>query len=148
MLTYRIYYAERELKDRGTLLEINPENAMAISQDYVAETEWEEEVEARNAGEALEAFFRDHVKDRSEVRIVEEDGRAQPLSGVEDFDHDRTYIWIEGGKLMEYQGLDEATPGMVPCPLCNGHGEVPEDVAEEFAEVWGEEEGMDTDVRG
>ena len=33
---------------------------------------------------------------------------------------------------MEYQGMDETTPGMVTCPLCGGEGEVEEEIADEF----------------
>jgi hypothetical protein len=47
--------------------------------------------------------------------------------------------------MLEYQGIDEATPGMVTCPLCNGHGEVDQDTAAEFDEVWsGDEEEEET----
>jgi hypothetical protein len=40
---------------------------------------------------------------------------------------------------MEYQGLDEATPGMTACPLCEGAGEVTLEVAEEYLGEYGEE---------
>ena len=146
--TYRVYYAAREPKDSA----FRADAARAyrgVSSDYFAETEWEEEVEARNSEEALEAFFGEHIKDRSEVMLVDEDGEARPLEGLEEYDWERTYIWMEDGKLMEYQGLDEATPGKVTCPLCEGAGEVDEEVAEEFLEEYGEDEGgVDADVQG
>jgi hypothetical protein len=41
---------------------------------------------------------------------------------------------------MEYQGVDEATPGLVTCPLCGGEGEVEESVADEFLADHDEEE--------
>ena len=55
------------------------------------------------------------------------------------YDAAKTYIWIENGKLMEYQGLDEGTPGMVSCPLCEGVGEVTAEVADEYVGEYGEE---------
>jgi len=71
---------------------------------------------------------------------VDETGQSHELQGVEDYDPEKTYIWIEDDKLMEYQGMDEATPGMVTCPLCGGEGEVVAEVAEEFT-AEDEEEG-------
>ena len=61
------------------------------------------------------------------------------------------HIWIDGDLLLEFEGCDEATPGMVSCPLCHGHGEVEDALAREFYEVWneeGREEPVDADVKG
>ena len=71
---------------------------------------------------------------------VDEAGESQEVEGL-DYDPEKAYIWIEGDKLMEYQGMDEATPGMATCPLCGGQGEVVTEVADEFlAQEGGEEE--------
>ena len=96
------------------------------------EVEWEEEVEGRTATEALDAFFREHVADQTHVKRVDERGDVADVEGIGGFDSEITYIWIEDDKLMEYQGMDEATPGMVTCPLCGGEGEVDEAAAEEY----------------
>jgi len=146
MPTYRIYYAELETRDTSgpdaaTLRGLSPP-------ERYSRTEWEDQVDAGDPLGALDIFFREHAGGARNVAWVDDDGEAHPLTGV-DYDPDLTYIWVEDGKLMEYQGYDEATPGMVTCPLCNGHGEVDEDLAAEFAEVWGEEEdGTDADVQG
>jgi hypothetical protein len=134
MPTYRIYYAERQpTEDDRAAFPSGRLGGLGISrQEPYAETEWEEEVEAESEPEALDAFFRRHAPDRSRVRMLDDDGNAQEFEGW-DFDPDATYIWIENDRMMEYQGLDEATPGMVTCPLCNGHGEVDEALAAEFA---------------
>lgn len=142
MPTYRVYYGEIETKDSA-----GPDALRSYmgAQEHVARTEWEDEVDAEDPVGALERFFREHAPDRGRVAWVDEDGEAHPFEGW-DFDPDATYIWTEtaedggGTRLLEYQGIDEATPGMVTCPLCNGHGEVDEEVAAEFEEVWGEEE--------
>ncbi len=102
--------------------------------------EWEEEVEAQSPPEALDAFFREHVRDRSDLMWVDESGQSRELEGL-DYDPEVTYIWIEDDKLMEYLGMDESTPGMVTCPLCGGEGEVPEEIAQEFEEEEQEQGG-------
>src|SRR5207249_11458422 len=106
--------------------------------DYVSETEWEEEVDAPNTDGALDSFFKEHVRDNSELMWLDDEGESRPVEGVT-YDAGKTYIWIEDGKLMEYQGLDEATPGMVSCPVCEGVGEVTAKVADEFLADYGEE---------
>jgi len=138
--TYRIYYAEREVGDRrpGDPASVSPLYKAYRPGDYVSETEWEEEVEAPNTDGALDSFFREHVRDNSELMWVDDDGESRPVEGVT-YDADKTYIWIENGKLMEYQGIDEATPGMVSCPLCEGAGEVTTEIADEFLADYGEE---------
>jgi hypothetical protein len=131
--TYRIYYTEREVGDRRTG---DPISALTLSRayrpgDYVSETEWEEEVDAPNADGALDSFFKEHVRDNSELMWVDDDGAPRAVEGVT-YDADKTYIWVEDGKLMEYQGIDGATPGMVSCPLCDGTGEVTTEVADDY----------------
>jgi hypothetical protein len=141
--TYRIYYAERDPNtavdtERYTSpIERLPGYGRARS--AMNETEWEEEVEGRDRAAALEAFFAGHVGSRSDVMWVDANGDSHPIEGVEDYNPDKTYIWIENGKLMEYQGLDEATPGMTACPLCDGAGEVTVEVADEYLGEYGEE---------
>jgi hypothetical protein len=141
MPTYRVYYAERQpTEDDRALFQSGRLGGLGISrQDSYAETEWEEEIEADSEVEALDAFFRSHAPDRSHIGVLDTDGNATEMEGW-DFNPDATYIWTEQDKMMEYQGIDEATPGMVTCPLCNGHGEVEEATAAEFDEVWNEEE--------
>jgi hypothetical protein len=41
---------------------------------------------------------------------------------------------------MEYQGIGEATPGLVTCPLCDGRGEVEEQLADDYLAEWEDEE--------
>lgn len=130
MPTYRVYYAEREPKDR----EFDPMRRGPIlprSHEYFKETEWEEEVDAPSVPAALDAFFKEHVRDNSELMWADENGESHPVTGLE-YEPGRTYIWIENGNLMQFQGVDEATPGLVTCPLCDGAGEVDEEIADEF----------------
>lgn len=134
MAIFRVYYVERMPRGardwmrtyglRGTGAE--PEEA---GQEAV---EWEEEVEARSAAEALDTFFREHVSDRTQVMWVDEAGESHKLHGIEDYESEKPYIWIEDDKLMAYQGMDEVTAGMATCPLCGGAGEVVAEVADEF----------------
>ncbi len=134
MPSFRVYYAERRPHGASDAMRTfgwrrageEPEEARH------REIEWEEEVEARNAAEALDAFFREHVPDRTKVMWVDEDGESHELQGLEEYDPEKAYIWVEDDKLMEYQGMDEATPGMATCPLCGGEGEVVAEAAEEF----------------
>lgn len=138
MRKYRIYYAE--LEPKGFLPDPflrHPE--YPVNRDYYRETEWEEEVEAPSLAAALDEFFKEHVRDNSELMWVGEDGRPQPVTGL-DYEPEKRYIWVEDGKMMEYQGVEEAVPGMVTCPLCGGEGEVDEELAAEFEEAWGDEE--------
>ena len=148
MPTFRIYYAEIESK--GPEPHVYTTRAYSAPSEYTSRTEWEDEIEAEDPVRALELFFREHAPDRHRLAVVDEEGEAHPFEGW-DFDPDATYIWTEtalgGGdgdhRMLEYQGIDEATPGMVTCPLCNGHGEVNQDTADEFDEVWGDDEEED-----
>jgi len=141
--TYRIYYAER---DPSTAVDsaryATPTErlrGLGSGGQPIDETEWEEEVEGRDDTAALEAFFAGHVGSRSEVMWVDANGDSHPIEGVGDYQPEKTYIWVENGKLMEYQGFDEATPGMVSCPLCEGAGEVTVEVADEYLGEHGQE---------
>jgi hypothetical protein len=133
MPTYRVYYAERMPRGAGDWMRALAARRPDVDPDEVRhrEIEWEEEVEAGDRVEALEAFFREHVEDRTQVMWLDEAGQSHESEGL-DYDPNKTYIWIEEDKLMEYQGVDEVTPGMVTCPLCGGDGEVTAEVAEEF----------------
>jgi len=144
--TYRVYYAERELAeaDRSAYGEQRGRfgNLGQRQNDAYSETEWEEEVEAPDVAGALDHFFKEHVRDNSGLMWVDDTGESHPVEGLA-YDPEKTYIWIEGDKLMEYEGVDETTPGMVTCPLCGGEGEVEEAIADEFLaedEEEGEEE--------
>jgi len=147
--TYRIYYTERDPSTAVDASRYESPSARLRGLGSVgggtSETEWEEEVEGRDGVAALDAFFREHVSDRSQVMWVDERGEGQQIEGVAEYDPDKTYIWIENDKLMEYQGLDEATPGMVSCPLCEGAGEVTVEVADEYLAEIGEEGIEDED---
>jgi hypothetical protein len=143
MPTYRVYYAERMPHGARDWMRALGARRLDSDSEEIRHREiaWEEELEARNPAEALDAFFREHVPDRTQVMWVDDTGQSHEFQGL-DYDPDKTYIWIEDDKLMEYQGVDEATPGMVTCPLCGGEGEVAAEVAEEFiAEDEEEEEG-------
>jgi hypothetical protein len=131
MPMYRIYYAEREPADEDRALFSALRANQGFTGDGMAETEWEEEVEAESLPEALDIFFRGHIKDPADIMRIGEDGNAYGIDSP-DFDPDASYIWVEEGNLMEYQGIDEATPGKVTCPLCDGHGEVDASTAEEY----------------
>jgi len=139
---YRVYYAERMprgaedwMKTYG-LHRWGSEDQHLLEQE---EVEWEEDVEAADAGRALDSFFQQHVGDNTQLMWVDEAGDGHPVEGVT-YEPEKTYIWIEDDKLMEYQGMDKTTPGMVTCPLCGGEGEVEEEIAEAFL-ADNEEEG-------
>jgi hypothetical protein len=140
MPTYRIYYSER---DPGTVdTDRSPAESLRTlgsSGNAIDETEWEEEVEASDGPAALQAFFAAHAVSGSDVMWVDANGDSRQVEGTGDYETDKVYIWIENGKLMEYQGLDEGTPGLVSCPLCEGAGEVTVEVADEYLADYGEE---------
>ncbi len=144
MPSFRVYYAERMAHGaRDWMRTFGSARAGAEAEEMRhKEVEWEEEVEAADAPRALGSFFREHVKDRTQVMWVDDNGQSHQLRGIDDYDSEKTYIWIEDDKLMEYQGMDESAPGMATCPLCSGEGEVVSEVAEEFlADEEQEEEG-------
>lgn len=137
MPTYRIYYFERQLtgvRPRDYLEHlgwdrIEPEAEIPQG----TETEWEEDIEAEDERDALRIFFRDHLKDEADLGYLDERGEPQRPWRLDDLDPERTYLWVEGDKLMQYQGI-ESLANLVACPLCGGSGRVSPDVAEEFAE--------------
>jgi hypothetical protein len=140
MPSYRIYYAEQDISpdDRHTLFGRYPDDGR-YEVEVLEETHWEENVEARDPYEALDSFFREHLDSRSTMMWVDDKRRTRAVEG-RDLDIEKTYIWIEDDKLMELQGIEEGTPGMVSCPLCDGAGEIDEATAEEFAVAMGEGE--------
>ncbi len=133
MARFRVFYIERQPKDSGGQIDLRA--AAARPGHSFKETDWAEQVEAANATAALDSFFRDHAGRAEGVMIIEEEGRGHPVEGL-DYDPDRTYVWVEDGKLLEYQGMAEATAGAVSCPLCDGSGEVDEEIAQEFTDIW------------
>jgi hypothetical protein len=140
MPNFRIYYVARRphgirFSSEGILSEEEPRGLL-----HHGEMNWEEDVEARNAREALRAFFEEHLEQRSDLAYIDEDGRTQRLRRIDDFDPDRTYVWTEDDRLMEFQGIENLEGGLVPCPLCGGSGEVTPDVAAEFEDTEGEGE--------
>ena len=146
MPTYRVYYAEREPtdSDKSPFYGARLAHLGRHETEPYKETEWEEQVEAPDVSRALDAFFREHIRDNSELMWVDGEGQSRPVEGLS-YDADKRYIWIEesdegGRRLMEYQGIDEATPGLVTCPLCDGRGEVEEELADEYLAEWEEED--------
>jgi hypothetical protein len=139
MPNFRIYYVAR----RPHGMQIDSEYTRSLEEPRGllrhGEMNWEEDVEARNAREALRAFFEEHLKRLSDLAYIDADGRTQRPRRIDDFDPDRTYVWTEGDRLMEFQGIENLEGGLVPCPLCGGSGEVTPDVAKEFEET--EKEG-------
>ncbi len=142
MPSFRVYYVERMPRGARDWMRMYGLHRAGAEPEAARheEVEWEEEVEARSAAEALDAFFREYVPDRAQVMWVDEAGQSHELRGIEDYDPDKSYIWIEDDKLMEYQGMDEAAPGMATCPLCGGEGEVISEVADEFMTAAEEED--------
>ncbi len=134
--TFRVYYAERMPRGARDWMRMYGLRRPGSEPEETrhSEIEWEEEVEARNQADALDIFFREHTTDRAQVMRVDEAGQSHKLLGLEDYDPEIRYIWIEDDKLMQYQGMDEATAGMVTCPLCGGAGEVADEVAQQFLE--------------
>jgi hypothetical protein len=99
------------------------------------EMNWEEDIEARNARDALRAFFEEHLERLSDLAYIDEEGRTQRPYRIDDFDPNRTYVWTEGDRLMEFQGIENLEGGLVPCPLCGGSGEVTREIADQFEEI-------------
>lgn len=143
---YRIFYMERKPREPGSI-RIDQDGQLIIPSTLgvLKETDWEETVEARNPSAALDEFFREHAGPMDRVLLIEEDGKGYPITSL-DYDPDRTYVWVEDDNLMEYQGMAEAAEGTVTCPLCDGEGEVDEEIAEEFTSVWSKGEYVEEDV--
>ncbi len=139
MPNFRIYYVAR--RPHGIRIDSEYTRSLEEPRGLLSHREmnWEEDVEARNAREALRAFFEEHLERLSDLAYIDDDGHTQRPHRIDDFDSDRTYVWTEGDRLMEFQGIENLEGGLVPCPLCGGSGEVTPDVAKEFEET--EEEG-------
>jgi hypothetical protein len=140
MPRFRIYYVAR--RPHGIHLDSEYTRSLEEPRGLLrhGEMNWEEDVEATNVREALRAFFEEHLERLSDVAYMDENGRTQRPYRLEDFDPDRTYVWTEGDKLMEFQGIENLEGGLVPCPLCGGSGEVTPDVADEFEVIEEEDE--------
>ena len=135
MRSYRFYYTERAIKEGGGGSIMGDALGSAgggMPAMEVEGEEWEETVDAKDIQDAFETFFKEHGVARDAVQLLEEEGDSRPIDDGESWDPDRTYVWSEDGKLMEFDGLDEREPGMVDCPLCDGSGEVAEAIAEDF----------------
>ena len=135
MANFRVYYVERTVRDPrlgfARVLGASGEEARVPQGD---ETEWEEDVEAENAREALRLFFQDHLGGYGDLGYIDEEGRTQRPFRTDDYDLNRTYVWTEGDKFMEYQGIEQVDADLVTCPLCGGSGQVVREVAEQFEE--------------
>jgi hypothetical protein len=139
MPRFRIYYVAR--RPHGIRIDSEYTRSLEEPRGLLSHREmtWEEDLEARNAREALRAFFEEHLERLSDLAYIDDGGRTQRSRRIDDFDPNRTYVWTEGDRLMEFQGIENLEGGLVPCPLCGGSGEVTPDVAKEFEEI--EEEG-------
>ena len=139
MPRFRIYYVAR--RPHGIRIDSEYTRSLEEPRGLLSHREmnWEEDVEAKNVREALRAFFEEHLERLSDLAYIDEQGRTQRPRRIDDFDPDRTYVWTEGDRLMEFQGIENLEGGLVPCPLCGGSGEVTPDIAKQFEEI--EEEG-------
>jgi hypothetical protein len=105
--------------------------------DMVSRTDFE--VEGPNETVALEEFLRDRAGSLERVGYLDAHDRRHPVGFH--VDPERMYTWVDSeGGYMRYLGMEEIVSARVRCPLCKGHGQVDEDVADEFDEVWGEDE--------
>jgi len=135
MANFRVYYVERTVRDPR--LGLHRVLGAAGDEGRIPqgdETEWEEDVEAENAREALRLFFQDHLAGSGDLGYIDEEGRTQRPFRIDDYDLNRTYVWTEGDKFMEYQGVEQIDADLVTCPLCGGSGQVVREVAEQFEE--------------
>ena len=135
MANFRVYYVERTVRDPR--LGLHRVLGAAGDEGRIPqgdETEWEEDVEAENAREALRLFFQDHLGGSGDLGYIDEEGRTQRPFRTDDYDLNRTYVWTEGDKFMEYQGVEQIDADLVTCPLCGGSGQVVREVAEQFEE--------------
>ena len=139
MPRFRIYYVAR--RPHGMRLDSEYTRSLEEPRGLLrhGEMNWEEDVEAKNVRDALQVFFEEHLERLSDLSYIDENGRTQRPYRTEAFDPDRTYVWTEDDRLMEFQGIENLEGGLVPCPLCDGSGEVTPDIAKEFEEI--EEEG-------
>jgi hypothetical protein len=134
MANFRVYYAERTVRDPSLWRSLGTSGDEEVRVPQGDETEWEEDIEAENAGDALRLFFQDHLGSSGDLGYIDEEGRTQRPVRIDDFDLNRTYVWTEGDKFMEYQGIEQIDADLVTCPLCGGSGQVLREVAEQFEE--------------
>jgi hypothetical protein len=135
MPNFRIYYVAR--RPHGMRIDSEYTRSLEEPRGLLShgEMNWEEDIEARNARDALRAFFEEHLERLSDLAYIDEDGRTQRPRRIDDFDPDRTYVWTEGDRLMEFQGIENLEGGLVTCPLCGGSGEVTREIADQFEEI-------------
>ncbi len=140
MPRFRIYYVAR--RPHGMRIDSEYTRSLEEPRGLLrhGEMNWEEDVEAKNVRDALQVFFEEHLERLSDLAYIDENGRTQRPFRIEDFDPDRTYVWTEGDRLMQFQGIENLEGGLVPCPLCGGSGEVTPGVAEQFEEIEEEDE--------
>ena len=136
MANFRVYYVERTVRGRsfpemGSGQQVPGYETPAPRSD---ETEWEEDIEAENAREALRSFFQDHLGSSGDLGYIDEEGRTQRPFRIDDYEPNRTYVWTEGDKFMEFQGIEQVDADLVTCPLCGGSGQVVREVADQFEE--------------
>ncbi|HEY8768303.1 MAG TPA: hypothetical protein VIP09_13750 [Dehalococcoidia bacterium] len=134
MPSYRVNYVGRSSTAPGAGAPTDLPNFMTNRQSGLTETEFEDELQATSPAQALEAFFGEHVERREDVKMLGADGRSHPIEGVADYNPRSVYLWIEDGMMMEYQGIEEMTPGKAICPMCNGSGEIDESLADSYAD--------------
>jgi len=136
MANFRVYYVERTVRGRS-FPEMGSGQGVPGYETPVPrsdETEWEEDIEAENAREALRSFFQDHLGSSGDLGYIDEEGRTQRPFRIDDYDPNRTYVWTEGDKFMEFQGIEQVDADLVTCPLCGGTGQVVREVADQFEE--------------
>lgn len=141
MPRFRVYYTERTIGQS----DVSPDDTGVYkgpgtrlftgSRSYVHATEWEDGIDAKDVDAALEEFFNQHAGGMENVMWLDEYDESHPATGLR-YDRTLSYIWMEGDRLMEYQGLDEIVAGRVVCPFCNGKGVTDESVVEEYREAW------------
>ena len=132
MPTYRVYYVSYPPEETDDLRVFGlPRREDEIPKDY--QTDWEEDVEASDYGDALRIFFQGHLEEDADLGCLGEDGSVETVSSNEreNLDAERPYLWVEGDKLMEYRQAEELGD-LLPCPVCGGSGRLP---AEKVAEL-------------
>ena len=138
MPVYRLAFVERRPAgaSRSPVGRLYGRSAGGEIGGEAGETEWVESITADDPEAALVAFFRGRVG-AGDIGLVEPGIPALPVDLAFDrLDPERTYIWVEDGRLMEYRGIDLERAGMTICPLCEGAGEVLEATADEYLEAW------------
>ena len=81
---------------------------------------WHEDVEAESPPAALRAFFMERLESTDSL----DDYDGDTPKRKRDVDPERVRSWWEGDWLFSYRGISESD--LVPCPVCDGRGEVTE----------------------